>query len=112
LAEECPKECVPCPKCKHIKYRSEIEEHLEVSCDKVMVACPECNLKDLRSVFRSGKHECLSDKPNKYGKNRDQGVRNFEEVQSQSKLQDSGRTTASTNLQNSDIFLTGPVTQA
>jgi len=29
IEEECPKECVPCPRCKQIKYRNEIEDHLD-----------------------------------------------------------------------------------
>jgi hypothetical protein len=42
LEEECPRECLPCPKCKQIKYRMEIADHLANSCEKVVVECPRC----------------------------------------------------------------------
>jgi len=84
IDEECPKECVPCPECKQIKYRNEIPEHLEGACDKVAVKCPHCGQQDLRIAFRTGKHECLQNREEAFyeGNNRDRGLRNFEEIAS------------------------------
>ena len=59
LDEDCPKECLPCPQCKQIKFRMEIKEHLETNCDKVLVKCETCGESDLRIMFKSGKHVCV-----------------------------------------------------
>ena len=58
LDEDCPKEAVPCPRCKRIKSRCEIQNHLETECEMAVITCSLCQRTDMRKVFKQGKHQC------------------------------------------------------
>lgn len=79
----------------------------------MVVKCPECGEKDLRVSFRQGKHQCIvHEEFEDPSKNRERGVRNYDEVRKSNKSRQNESMNLSQDQGNSSVFLTGPVTQA